>query len=138
MRHSYATPSPLDFRRLCADLLCADFSAHFKSFATLCDGAIDLRCPTPERVVISQARQYQDRTALICRMRKKRDDLDAAQEPLNNCHIAGTAVVGTAMARGYLARHLAARDAYQKHTLRDTVAGDQARYRLSRYKLCSE
>jgi len=69
---------------------------------------------------------------------KKRDDLDAAQEPQNNCHIAGKAVVGTAMARGYLARHLAARDAYQKHTLSDTVAGDQARYRLSRYKLCSE
>jgi len=75
MPHPYPALSPLDFERLCADLLGAEFGTRFETFAAGRDGGIDLRCHTDDGLVIGQAKHYQDRAALIRAMRTEKDKL---------------------------------------------------------------
>lgn len=69
MPHPYPALSPIDFERHCANL----FGARFESFAVGRDGGIDLRCQTPDGVVIDQAKHYQVRAALIRTKNKEQE-----------------------------------------------------------------
>lgn len=72
MRHNFAALSPIDFERLCADLLGAELNENFELFSAGADGGIDMRCDSKSLgLLIGQAKHYRDRSNLKQAMRKE-------------------------------------------------------------------
>ena len=65
MRHNFSALSPIDFERLCADLLGAELDERFELFSAGADGGIDMRCHSKKLgLLIGQAKHYSDRSNL--------------------------------------------------------------------------
>jgi hypothetical protein len=72
MRHNFAALSPIDFERLCADLLGAELNENFELFSAGADGGIDMRCDSKSLgLLIGQAKHYRDRSNLKQAVRKE-------------------------------------------------------------------
>lgn len=72
MRHNFAALSPIDFERLCADLLGAELNENFELFSAGADGGIDMRCHSKNLgLLIGQAKHYHDRSNLKQAVRKE-------------------------------------------------------------------
>lgn len=72
MRHNFSALSPIDFERLCADLLGAELGERFELFSAGADGGIDMRCHSKDLgLLIGQAKHYSDRSNLNQAVKKE-------------------------------------------------------------------
>lgn len=72
MRHNFSALSPIDFERLCADLLGAELGERFELFSAGADGGIDIRCHSKNLgLLIGQAKHYSDRNNLRQAVKKE-------------------------------------------------------------------